>query len=71
MEIGKRFIAHLDGKRYCHFWLIPSIEIDYEHFKTQDYEDFQWTHICCSWLVWSLDVELTKKADNDTHETSH
>lgn len=65
MKLDKRFITHLNGRRYCHFWLIPSIETDYEHFKTKDFGEFQWLHIYFSWLFWSLDVELTIEDENN------
>ena len=61
MKLDKRFITHLDGRRYCHFWLIPSIEIDYEHFNTEKYGNNKWTQLTISWLIWSLDIELTIK----------
>lgn len=61
MKLKSTLITHRNGSRYRHLWLIPSIEIDYEHFKTKDYGDFQWLHICFSWIFWSLDVELTTK----------
>lgn len=63
MKIESEFSSHLNVKRDCHFWLIPSIEIGYGHFKTTDFGEFQWVHLVFSWLFWSLDVEWTIKGD--------
>lgn len=49
-------ITHLT-KCMFHFWLIPSIEVDWEHFSTRDYGDNKWLHLYFRWLFWSVDIE--------------
>lgn len=44
-------------KGYFHFWLIPSIEVDFEHLKNEKYGEYRWLHLCFSWLIWGFDIE--------------
>ena len=40
-----------------HFWLLPSIEVDYEHFKAVAHGEHKWLHIYFAWLFWAIDLE--------------
>lgn len=43
-------------KHYFHFWLIPSIEVDWELFDQWN----GWLHITISWLIWGINIEFEK-----------
>lgn len=51
-----RITTHIT-KSYFHFWLIPSIEADWDHFKNERYGEYKWLHIYFAWLFWAVDIE--------------
>lgn len=59
--IRHAFVSHCVAKCVYHFWLIPSIEFDWEHFNTEKYGDYKWFHLYFAWLFWSIDLEWEKR----------
>lgn len=46
-------ITHFIFRKMFHFWLIPSVEIDWEIFDKHN----KWLHLYFAWLFWSVDLE--------------